>query len=79
MDFCAPPRGGRLNLFIKGLNKLSNGCILDLYMAGGLGLPIGRAIDWQRFEGSIGTEWCFPGISQMAISLEVGVSLLHKD
>jgi hypothetical protein len=77
LDFCAPPGGGRLSLYIKGLNKLSDGCILDLYMAGGLGLPIGGDIDWQRLEGSLGTEWCFPEIPQMAISLEVGASILH--
>ena len=77
LDFCAPPGGGRLSLFIKGLNKLSDGCILDLYMAGGLGIPVGGAIDWQRLEGSVGLEWCFPDIPQMAIGLEVGVSLLH--
>ena len=77
LDFCAPPRGGRLNLFIKGLNQISDGCILDLYMAGGLGLPVSGAINWQRFEGSIETEWCFPGIPQMTISLEVGVSIKH--
>jgi len=77
LDFCAPSGGGRLSLFIKGLNRLSDGCLLDLYMTGGLGLPIGGTIDWQRFEGSVGTEWCFPDIPQMAISLEVGASLLH--
>lgn len=77
LDFCAPPGGGRLSVFIKGLNKLSDGCILDLYMTGGLGLPIGGAIDWQRIEGSFGTEWCFPDIPQMAISLEVGASIRH--
>ena len=39
LDFCAPPGGGQLSFFIKGVNKLSDGCILDLYMAGGLGIP----------------------------------------
>jgi len=77
LDFCAPSGGGRLSLFIKGVNKLSDGCILDLYMAGGLGLPVGGAIDWQRLEGSVGVEWCFPDIPQLTISLEVGASLLH--
>jgi len=77
LDFCAPPEGGRLSFFIKGVSKLSDGCILDLYMAGGLGIPVGGAIDWQRLEGSAGLEWCFPELSQISISVEVGISLLH--
>jgi hypothetical protein len=77
LDFCAPPGGARLSLFIKGLNKLSDGCILDLYMTGGLGLPVGGAIDWQRLEGSFGTEWCFLDLPQMTIGLEVGASITH--
>lgn len=77
LDFCAPSGGGRLSLFIKGVNKLSDGCILDLYMTGGLGIPIGGDIDWQRLEGSVGMEWCFPDIPQMTIDLEVGASIKH--
>lgn len=77
LDFCAPPEAGRLSVFIKGLNRFSDTCILDLYMAGGFGFPVGGEINWQRMEGSVGTEWCFPGITQLAISLEVGVSIHH--
>jgi len=76
VDFCAPRWEERLSLFIRGVSKLYDGCILDLYMTGGLGIPVGGAIDWLSFEGSTGMEWCFPDIPQMVISLEAGVSLV---
>lgn len=78
LDFCATPEPGRLNVFLRGLSKFSDTCILDLYMTGGFGFPIGGEIDWQRVEGAVGTEWCFPGITNLAISLEVGASILHR-
>lgn len=77
MDLLAPPREGRLRFLVKGLNKIIDTCFIDGYIAIGAEIPIGDHIDWQRFDLSGGAEWSFPTIPQLAISLEMGVSVAH--
>jgi len=77
VDFLAPARGGRLDFLIKGLRKVIDTCFIDGYMALGLEIPIGDSLDWQRLDMSVGAEWSFPPLPQIAISLEVGLSVRH--
>ena len=77
LDFLASPSGGRLRFLGKALSKVIDTCYIDGYMAGGVEIPIGDEINWQRFDGSGGLEWSFLDLPQLAISLEIGVSIRH--
>jgi len=77
LDFLASPSGGRLRFLGKALNKVIDTCYIDGYMAGGVEIPIGGTIDWQRLDISGGVGWSLPPISQLAVSLEIGLSVNH--
>jgi len=73
----APVNGGRPRLLAGVERKLVDTAYLDGFITVGAAIPIGGAIDWQRFDGSIGIEWSLPATPEFALSFEVGLSMRH--
>ncbi len=73
----AVPSATPLPLFLRGTSVVVDRCLFDLHTMVGLGIPVGGAFNWQRFEAGLGVDFCFPEFPELSLGLEVGVSLLR--
>ena len=73
----ADSKGGRPRVLTKAEGKLVDTCYVDGYIMAGVEVPIGTNINWQRFDLGAGVEWSFPNLTNLAFSVEAGISLRH--
>ena len=64
-------------MLTKAEGKLVDTCYVDGYIMAGAEVPIGTNINWQRFDLGAGVEWSFPNLTNLAFSVEAGISLRH--
>ena len=65
---------GLSQIRISTVRVVGDFCILRPYLSGGLTLPIGN-INWQRFEGLLGLEYCVD--KDLSLNFVGGLYLLH--
>jgi len=69
--------GGAARAAGKAEEKVLDTCYLDGYLAVGAESPVSKDPSWQRYDVSVGVELTLPGLSNLALSVETGVSLKH--
>jgi hypothetical protein len=75
--FLVPTSGGTPRFMIRALRSFIDTSYLDMYIAVGGKVPITSNPNWQRINGSVGIELCLPDMSELAFSIETGISIVH--
>jgi hypothetical protein len=75
--FLAPSSGGNFRVAVQTEKKMLDSCYMDAYLALRIMIPATDNMTWQRLDGSVGTELSFFDVPEFALSVEMGVSIVH--